>query len=109
VSADAPASSEYAFGVTTDGRLAEVAVATGRLTWIDPTMRRARVTAAGGRFAILAEDGTTTLAEVSRQGLTVLMQGAVPLNASVAAPALAGTRLYIRDTKTIAAFELGSR
>lgn len=109
VSADAPADSAHAFGMTTDGRLAEVAVATGRVTWSSAALRRARAVAADGRFLILAGDGTAALAETSRRRLTVLRQGTVPLTAPVARPTLAGTRVYMRDTRTIAAFELGSR
>lgn len=108
VSDDTIANSDYAFGITADARLAEIDVATGRHTLIEPVVRRPRVTASAGRLVFLAEDGSAALVEASRRNLTVLVRGIVPLNAS-ARPTLQGTRLYIRDTKTIAAFELGPR
>lgn len=56
---------------------------------------------------ILDEDGTLGLATVTPDGLQVLAKAPVLENRAWTPPTLVGTRLYARDRKNIAAFELG--
>jgi hypothetical protein len=62
---------------------------------------------ADGKLIVLDEDGNLGLATVSPQGLKVLARAPVLEHLSWTPPTLAGTTLYVRDRKTIAAFALG--
>jgi len=62
---------------------------------------------ADGKLIVLDEDGNLGLATVSPQGLKVLSRAPVLEHLSWTPPTLAGTTLYVRDRKTIAAFALG--
>jgi len=48
------------------------------------------------------------LITVSPEGLNVLARAPILQHLSWTPPTLAGTKLYVRDRKVIAAFELGS-
>jgi hypothetical protein len=56
---------------------------------------------------ILDEDGHLALATVSPEGLKVLSKIELMKSNAWTVPSLVGTRLYIRDRKTIVALELG--
>jgi hypothetical protein len=64
---------------------------------------------AEGRLIILDEDGNLALASLSPEGLQVHAKVALLSNNSWTAPALVGTRLYVRDRKNIMALDLGAR
>jgi outer membrane protein assembly factor BamB len=57
---------------------------------------------------VLDEDGQLGLATVSPEGLKVLAKAQVLENLAWTPPTLVGSKLYVRDRKTIAAYELGS-
>ena len=88
--------------------LSAVDLKTGRIAWQDRSFSRAQLVYADGKLIILDEDGTLGLATVSPQGLTVLSRAPVLANVAWTPPTLAGTTLYVRDRKNIAAFNLGS-
>ena len=88
--------------------LSAVDLKTGKIAWQDRSFSRAQLVYADGKLIILDEDGTLGLATVSPQGLKVLSRAAVLANVAWTPPTLAGTTLYVRDRKTIAAFNLGS-
>ena len=80
---------------------------TGTIAWQDRSFARAQLLYADGKLVILDEDGTLGLATVSSRGLKVLARAAVLDHLSWTPPTLAGTTLYVRDRKNIAAFALG--
>ena len=86
--------------------LSAVDMKTGRIAWQDRTFSRAQLLYADGKLILLDEDGTLGLATISPQGLKVLARSSVLTNLAWTPPTLAGTKLYVRDRKTIAAFDL---
>jgi outer membrane protein assembly factor BamB len=80
---------------------------TGNVVWQDRSFARAQLLHADGKLIVLDEDGTLGLATVSPQGLKVLARASVLNHLSWTPPTLAGTRLYVRDRKTMSVFELG--
>jgi outer membrane protein assembly factor BamB len=88
--------------------LSAIDLKTGKVAWQDRSFSRAQLLYADGKLIILDEDGHLGLATVSPQGLTVLSRAAVLANVAWTPPTLAGTTLYVRDRKNIAAFNLGS-
>jgi len=81
---------------------------TGRILWQDRSFARAQLLYADGKLILLDEDGALGLATVSAQGLKVLARADVLSNIAWTPPTLAGTTLYVRDRKNIAAYNLGS-
>jgi outer membrane protein assembly factor BamB len=79
---------------------------TGQVLWQNRTFMKALLLQLGDMFLMLDEDGTLALARPSRQGLQVLTQAQVLEQHAWTPPTLVGTRLYVRDRKNIAAFEL---
>jgi outer membrane protein assembly factor BamB len=82
-------------------------VASGKVAWQDRTFARAQLLYADGKLIVLDEDGTLGLATVSPTGLQVHAKASILTNLAWTPPTLVGTRLFVRDRKTIAAFELG--
>jgi hypothetical protein len=77
--------------------------------WQDRTFARAQLLQADGKLIILDEDGTLGLATASPSGLQVLATSPILDSIAWTPPTLVGTRLYVRDRKTIASFELGGQ
>ena len=102
---------DYAIGSSGDfgpAFLTAVDIKTGKIAWQDRSFSRAQLLYADGKLIVLDEDGTLGLATVSPQGLKVLARAEVLSNVAWTPPTLAGTTLYVRDRKNIAAFNLGS-
>lgn len=83
-----------------------VNVKTGAVAWQSRAFARAQLLYADNKVIVLDEDGTLGLATVSGQGLNVLAKAAVMEGRAWTPPTLVGTRLYVRDRQTIAAFDL---
>ena len=83
-----------------------VDVKTGDVLWQDRSFSKANFLYADGKFIILDEDGKLALATVSPTGLKVLSQTELLKKISWTAPTLVGTRLFVRDRKTLVALEL---
>jgi outer membrane protein assembly factor BamB len=83
-----------------------VNVKTGEVAWRDRSFPKTNFVYADGKFVILDEDGSLAIATVTPKGLTVHCKAQVLQNLAWTAPTLVGTRLYVRDRKTIAALEL---
>jgi len=81
-------------------------VKTGKVQWRNRSFSRASFLFADNRFIILDEDGNLSLATPTAEGLTTTAKVALLSNNSWTAPSLAGTRLYVRDRKSIMALEL---
>jgi outer membrane protein assembly factor BamB len=87
--------------------LTAVDLTTGKVEWQDRAFARAQLLYADGKLVILDEDGNLGLATVTPQGLQVLAKAPILENLSWTPPTLVGTRLYVRDRKNIASFDLG--
>lgn len=87
--------------------LTAVDAATGAIAWQDRTFNRSQLVVVDGKLLILDEDGNLGLASVTPKGLQVLARARLLEPISWTPPTLVGTRLYVRDRKTIAAYELG--
>jgi outer membrane protein assembly factor BamB len=100
----------YVYGSSGDfgpAFITAVDVTSGKVAWQDRTFSRAQLLYADGKLVILDEDGTLGIATVTPQGLQVLAKAPILENLAWTPPTLVGTRLYARDRKNIAAFELG--
>lgn len=83
-----------------------VNVKTGKIAWRDRSIARASVISAEGRLIILDEDGNLLLATPTPEGLKVHSKMELLKNNAWTVPTLAGTRLYVRDRKTVMALDL---
>ena len=101
---------EYAYMSSGDfgpAFLSAMSVGTGAVAWQDRAFARAQLLYADGKLIILDEDGTLGLATVSSQGMKVLARAQLLEHRAWTPPTLAGRTLYVRDRKTLAAFDLG--
>ena len=88
--------------------LSAVNVKTGALAWQDRTFARAQLLYADNKMILLDEDGSLGLAAVSPQGLKVLSRAQILEHLAWTPPTLVGHTLYVRDRKTMAAYDLGT-
>lgn len=79
----------------------------GQVAWQDRSLARASFLHADNKFIILDEDGTLAIASPGQSGLTIHAQASVLKNRAWTVPTLAGTKLYLRDRRTIVALDLG--
>lgn len=86
--------------------LTAVNVKTGKVAWRERSLARASLVSAEGRLIILDEDGNLVLATPTPEGLKVHSRTELLKNNSWTVPTLAGTRLYVRDRKSLLALEL---
>ena len=87
--------------------LTAVDITTGRVAWQDRSFARAQLLHADNKLVILDEDGNLGLATVSPTGVQVLAKASILDHLAWTPPSLSGTRLFVRDRKTMAAYELG--
>ena len=80
---------------------------TGVEAWRERGFGRSQMIYADGMFVIIDEDGDLVLATPSAEGLDVHSRAEALTDNAWTAPTLVGTRLYLRDRKSIRAFELG--
>jgi outer membrane protein assembly factor BamB len=81
-------------------------VRTGKIAWRDRTLARASLLSAEGRLILLDEDGHLILATPTPEGLKVHSKAELLKSNAWTVPTLAGTRLYVRDRKTVMALDL---
>jgi outer membrane protein assembly factor BamB len=81
-------------------------IRTGKIVWRDRAMGRANVLLVGDRAILLDEDGALHLARLGPEGLKVISSFTLLDNPAWTPPSIGGTRLYVRDRKSIAAVEL---
>jgi len=101
---------DYVYGSSGDfgpAFISAVDMKTGSIAWQDRSFARAQLLYADGKLVVLDEDGTLGLATVSPHGLKVLARANVLTNLAWTPPTLVGTALYVRDRKTMSAFDLG--
>jgi outer membrane protein assembly factor BamB len=87
--------------------LTAVDIRNGTIAWQDRSFSRAQLLHADGKLVILDEDGNLGLATVSPTGLQVLAKVSILDHLAWTPPTLVGTKLYMRDRKTVGAYELG--
>jgi outer membrane protein assembly factor BamB len=101
---------EYVYGSSGDfgpALLSAVHIPSGRLAWQDRHFPKANLLYAAGKAIVLDEDGRLALATLSPEGLKVHSEAAILTKLAWTVPTLVGSRLYVRDRQTIAAFDLG--
>jgi outer membrane protein assembly factor BamB len=101
---------DYAYGSSGDfgpAPLMAINVKTGQVKWQERAFPKASFIYAGGKFIVLDEDGTLSLAKFSPEGVNVLSKVSLLSSNSWTAPSLAGSKLYIRDRKSIMALDIG--
>jgi outer membrane protein assembly factor BamB len=86
--------------------LTAVDVTTGKVLWQTRDFPKVNILVADHKAILLDEDGLLALATLSPDGCKVLSKAQLLDKLSWTAPALAGTKLYVRDKKEIAAFDL---
>jgi outer membrane protein assembly factor BamB len=79
----------------------------GQVVWQDRALARANFVHADNKFIILDEDGTLAIASLGQNGLNIHARASVMKNRAWTVPTLAGTKLYLRDRRTIVALDLG--
>ena len=79
---------------------------TGAIAWQNRAFARAQLLYADGKLIVLDEDGTLAIATVSPQGMKVLARATILAHLAWTPPTLIGKTLYVRDRKTIAAYDL---
>jgi outer membrane protein assembly factor BamB len=102
---------DYAYGSSGDfgpAFITAVDMKTGAVVWHDRSFARAQLLYADDKLIVLDEDGVLALATVSPAGLKVLARASVLSHLAWTPPTLAGTKLYVRDRKTLGAYELGA-
>jgi len=84
-----------------------IEVPTGKVLWQDRALGRSTFVAADGKLVLLDENGVLALATAAPEGLKVLSKAQVFDGRAWTVPTLVGTRLFVRDRKTIKALDLG--
>ncbi len=80
---------------------------TGEVKWQSREFPKANFVYADGKFIIVDEDGGVALAQLSPEGAKVLSKTTLLTNNAWTPPSLAGTKLYVRDRKSMVALDLG--
>jgi outer membrane protein assembly factor BamB len=100
---------DYVYGSSGDfgpAFFAAVNVKTGEMLYQDRSFPKTTFLLANGKFIMLDEDGNLALATASPEGLKVISKASIMKNLAWTVPTLVGTKLYLRDRRTIAAFDL---
>jgi outer membrane protein assembly factor BamB len=84
-----------------------VQLKTGKIMWRERGFAKAQLLWADGKLILADQDGTLALCRATPQKFEVLSKASVLQSISWTPPTLVGTRLYLRDRKTIAAYDLG--
>ncbi len=84
-----------------------VNVKDGKVAWQDRALARASFLHADNKFVILDEDGALAIASPGQGGLQVHAKAQVMNNLAWTVPTLSGTKLFLRDRRTIVALDLG--
>ncbi len=79
----------------------------GELAWRERGFAKANCLWADGRLIILDEDGNLALATAKPDGLKVLSKFDAVEGVAWTVPTLVGKTLYVRDKKTLTAYDLG--
>ncbi len=86
--------------------LAAVNMADGEIRWRERGFVQANLVHAGDRTILLDSEGQLALVRLSPEGLTILSQAQITDRKTWIPPTLVGTRLFVRDDRSIRALEL---
>ena len=101
---------DYIYGSSGDfgpAPLTAINVKTGEIKWQDRAFPKASFVYADGKFILVDEDGGVSLALLSPEGAKVLSRASLLNHNAWTPPSLAGTKLYLRDRKSIMALDVG--
>jgi hypothetical protein len=84
-----------------------VDLADGSLEWRARGFSKATLLLAGGKLIILDEDGNLAVATATPEKLEVHARAKILERFAWTAPTLVGTRLYVRDERTLKCLDLG--
>ena len=100
---------DYIYGSSGDfgpAFLMAVNVKTGNIGFQDRSFPKSTFLLADGKLIILDEDGNLALATPAPDGIKVISKAQVLQHTAWTVPTLVGTKLYLRDRKTIKALDL---
>jgi len=103
---------DYVYGSTgtmAPAFLAAVNIRTGEIAWRERGFAKANCVLADGRLIILDEDGNLALATATPAALAVHSRVQLLDEVAWTVPTVVGRTLYVRDQKSIMAFDLGPR
>jgi outer membrane protein assembly factor BamB len=86
--------------------LSAVDVKSGKIYWQERSIPKATFVWADQKLITLDQDGNLMLAQPSPQGFKVVAKAELLTNLSWTPPTLAGTKLYIRDRRSLMAVDL---
>ncbi len=84
-----------------------VELKTGTIKWRQRGFAKAQLLYADGKIILADQDGTLALCRATPEKFQVLSKASVLESIAWTPPTLVGTHLYLRDRKTIQAFDLG--
>jgi outer membrane protein assembly factor BamB len=84
-----------------------IEMATGKVLWQERSISKASFVFADRKLITLGQEGDLMLLDPSPQGLKVIAKAPVLSNVAWTPPSLVGTRLYLRDRRSMMAVELG--
>jgi len=87
--------------------LSAVDVRSGKIHWQERSIEKATFVRADGKLITLDQDGNLMIAYPSPQGFKIAAKAPLLSRLSWSPPVLVGTRLYIRDRRTMMAVDLG--
>ena len=87
--------------------LSAVDVRTGKILWQQRSIEKATFVWADRKLITLDQDGNLMIAHPTREGFAISARASLLTNLSWTPPALVGTRLYIRDRRSLMAVDLG--
>lgn len=87
--------------------LSAVDAPTGNILWQERSIQKATFVWADGKLITLDQDGVLMIANPSPKGFQVMAKAELLTNLSWTPPVLVGTKLYIRDRRTMMAVDLG--
>jgi outer membrane protein assembly factor BamB len=84
-----------------------IEIASGKIYWQERSISKASFIWADRKLITLGQDGDLMLVAPSPQGLKVLAKAPLLTSTAWTPPSLVGTRLYLRDRKSLMAVDLG--
>ena len=82
---------------------------TGEIAWQQRGFAKAQLLAADGKLILLDEDGTLALVDATPKEFKILAQTSLLQHLSWTPPTLSGTKLYVRDRRTMIALDLAAK
>src|SRR4029079_6508564 len=94
-------------GKGSQAMLSAVDVRSGKILWQQRSIEKATFVWADGKLITLDQDGNLMIAYPSPEGFKIAAKAPLLSRLSWSPPVLVGTRLYIRDRRTMMAVDLG--